>query len=271
MKMTVLLPIFVAAAALVIPCQAARAQGDSPRSARECRANNYEDGLATYAETRDQRLSASSSNRIDPGQNGSLVVHGRDQGDVLVRACIQTAAPSDSEARSLASQVKVARGAGEIEPDGPSDDHRHHWNVSYEVWMPRESNIDARAYNGSISMDSLHGQIRFETTNGSVHLDKMGGDVDGSTTNGSVNIRADGARWEGHGLRAETTNGSVRLSLPDNYSAKVEASTVNGRIHVDFPITVSGEIGKSLSFQLGSGGPTIEARTTNGSVSVGRD
>lgn len=271
MKMTRVLPFIATAALLVFPIRGARAQGDTPRSDRECRPNNYEDGLATYAEVRDQRLSASSTNRIDPGQNGSLMVHGWDQQGVLVRACIQTAAPSDTEARSLAAQVKVARGAGDIEPDGPSDDHHHHWNVSYEVWMPRESNVDAHAYNGSIALESLQGQVRFETTNGSVHLDKVGGDVDGTTTNGSLNIHLDGAKWEGRGLRAETTNGSVRMNLPDNYSAKVEVSTVNGRIHVDFPVTVSGEIGKSLSFQLGSGGPTIEARTTNGSVSVERN
>lgn len=270
MRMTKLLPIFGSVALLVFPFQAAKAQGDSPRSNRECRANSYQDGLATYAETRDQRLPAASTNRIDPGQNGSLMVHGWDQQDVLVRACIQTAAPSDSEARSLVSQVKIARGAGDMEPDGPSEDHEHRWNVSYEIWMPNTSNIDAHAYNGSIALDSLRGQIRFETLNGSVHLDRMGGDVDGSTTNGSVNIRVDGSKWDGRGLRAETTNGSVRITMPDNYSAKVEVSTVNGRVNVAFPITVSGEIGKSLSFQLGSGGPTIEARTTNGSVSVGR-
>jgi DUF4097 and DUF4098 domain-containing protein YvlB len=270
MKLTRVIPFVVAVALSAIPSQIVRAQ-DSPQSGRECRANNYEDGLATYSETRDQKLSSSSTNRVDPGQNGSLLVHGWDQNDVLVRACIQTAAPSDSEAKSLASQVKIARGAGDIEPDGPSEDHRHHWNVSYEVWVPQASNVDAHAYNGSIGLDSLRGQLRFETINGSVHLDKVGGDVDGSTTNGSVNIRLEGSKFEGRGLRAETTNGSVRIGIPENYSAKVEASTVNGRVRVDFPITVSGEIGKSLSFQLGSGGPTIEARTTNGSVSVTRN
>jgi DUF4097 and DUF4098 domain-containing protein YvlB len=61
----------------------------------------------------------------------------------------------------------------------------------------------------------------------------------------------------------------VRLNLPENFSARVEASTVNGRIHVDFPVTVSGEIGKNMSFQLGSGGPTIHASTVNGSVHIG--
>lgn len=261
-----------AAALSILPLHSARAQDTSapPSSDRRCSANHYDSDLATYAESRDQRLAAASNNQIDPGQNGSVLVHGWQQSDVLVRACIQTAAPSDSDARALASQVKIAGGPGRIEPSGPEEDHSHHWNVSYEVWVPSASNLDVRAHNGSIRLEAVHGQIRFDTTNGSVHLDNLGGDVAGSTTNGSVNVTLAGNGWDGKGLRAETTNGSVRLSVPDNYSAKFEASTVNGRVHIDFPITVSGELGKSLSFQLGSGGPTIEARTTNGSVSITR-
>ena len=266
-----LFPILAVAALSIIPTQVARAQDKAPQGERECSANHYEDGLATYAESRDQRVAASSTNHVAPGENGSVRVHGWDQSDVLVRACIQTAAPSESEARALASQVKIAEGPGKIEPNGPSEDHRHHWNVSYEVWMPAASNLETEAHNGSIGIDGVHGEIRFNTVNGSVNLSKVGGDVDGSTTNGSVNIDLAGSSWSGRGLRAETTNGTVRMSIPANYSAKVETSTVNGRVHVDFPITVSGEIGKSLSFQLGSGGPTIEARTTNGGIYVGRN
>jgi DUF4097 and DUF4098 domain-containing protein YvlB len=259
----------VAAAFALVPWQPARAQ-DMPSSSRNCSTNHYGNGLEPYSETRDQKLPASATNRVNPGQNGSVMIHGWNQADVLVRACIQVGAPSEAEARSLISAVKIARGPGDIEPDGPVQDEQHRWDVSYEVWMPIQSSVEAAAHNGSIAIESIHGQIRFDTVNGSVHLNKVAGDVDGSTTNGSVNVTLDGSGWQGHGLRAETTNGSVRLSLPDNYSAKVEASTVNGRVHVDFPITVSGEIGKTVSFQLGSGGSTIELRTTNGSVSIGR-
>jgi len=271
MKRTALLSPLVAAV-LILPVQFARAQegSSSPQGERNCSANRFEDGLATYAESRDQHLAAASSNRINPGANGSVLVHGWNQNDVLVRACIQTAAPSDSDARALASQVKIAGGPGQIEPEGPSEDHRHRWDVSYEIWLPHESNLDAEAHNGSIGIDAVHGEIRFNTTNGSVRLNQVGGDVDGSTTNGSLKIDLAGDRWDGKGLRAETTNGSVRVSVPANYSAKFEASTVNGGVHVAFPITVSGEIGKNLSFQLGSGGPTIEARTTNGAIYIGR-
>ena len=226
--------------------------------------------LVSYAESRDERLPNGSTNYINPGANGSIKVHGWGSSDVLVRACIQAAGPSDSEARSLASQVTIARGAGMIEPSGPSNGDRHYWGVSYEVWVPNAANLDMKTNNGSITVAGVAGQIRFHTQNGSVHLVEVAGDVDGSTMNGSLAIDLVGSGWKGNRLRAETTNGSVRLSVPQNFSARVEASTVNGRLKVDFPVTVSGEIGKTMSFQLGSGGPLVEAKTVNGSVTIAR-
>lgn len=242
-----------------------------PAAGDECSARNYHvNDLASYAEMKEQHMAAASGESIDPGANGSIRVHGWDHSDVLVKACVQAAAPSDSEARALVSQVSIAQGPGQIEPKGPSSNDQHHWSVSYEVWVPNASNLSLKANNGSIHVETVHGQIRFRTVNGSVHLSEVGGDVDGSTTNGSLSIDLAGNAWNGNGLRAETTNGSVNLNLPENYSAHVEASTVNGRLKVDFPVTVNGEIGKDMSFQLGNGGPTIEARTTNGSVHIGR-
>jgi DUF4097 and DUF4098 domain-containing protein YvlB len=238
---------------------------------RNCSANSFhDDDLATYAEMKEQRLSAASTETISPGKNGSIRVHGWNQSDVMVKACVQTAAPSESEARSLVSQISIAQGPGRIEPNGPSTNERLHWNVSYEVWLPVSSSLEMQAHNGSIHVETVQGQIRFRTVNGSVHLSEVGGDVDGSTTNGSLTIELAGNSFNGKGIHAETTNGSVNLDLPENFSAQVEASTVNGRVKVDFPVTVSGEIGKHMSLQLGSGGPVIEAKTVNGSVHIGR-
>ncbi len=207
----------------------------------DCSSSHFRDNdLTSYAETREQRLPAASTNYINPGQNGSIRVHGWNNSDVLVKACIQAAAPSESEARAVATQVTIARGAGSIEPSGPATGDRLYWGVSYEVWVPNGSNVKMDANNGSISVDSVRGQIRFHTSNGSVHLSDVGGDVDGSTTNGSVSVELAGNGWNGSGLHVETTNGSVKLDLPENFSAQIQASTVNGRVHSDFPITVSG-------------------------------
>lgn len=261
--------IFAMAAALMVVAPTRSHAGQWPRAQKECSAEQFHsDDLASYAETREQRLAPASTNTVDPGENGSVRVYGWKNGDVLVRACIQAAAPSESEARSIAGQVAIARGPGDIQPQGPTKSDNVHWNVSYEVWVPNTSNLEIRANNGSIRISDVNGQIRFRTLNGSVHLTDIAGDVEGATTNGSINIQLAGSTWNGHGLRAQTTNGSVHLKVPENYSANVETSTVNGRLHIDFPIEVSGDIGRSAMFQLGQGGPTIEAKTVNGSVNI---
>jgi DUF4097 and DUF4098 domain-containing protein YvlB len=101
-------------------------------------------------------------------------------------------------------------------------------------------------------------------------LAEVGGDVGGRTTNGSLRIDLMGRSWNGHGLRAATTNGSVRLIVPEAYSAQIEASTVNGGCMFAFPVSARGEIGKAISFQLGGGGPRIETKTVNGGVHISR-
>jgi hypothetical protein len=270
MKNSALLFFFAASAAILLPVHASANDGQTAGDP-ECSAGHFRvNDLASYAETREQRLPNGATNYINPDQNGSIRVHGWDNSDVLVKACIQTAAPTESEARTLASQVTITRGAGIIEPVGPSTGHRSYWGVSYEVWVPKAANLDLKANNGSIHIDRVRGQIRFHTVNGSVHLSEVAGDVEGATTNGSLTIDLTGNTWTGNGLRAETTNGSVHLTLPQNFSARIHASTVNGRVSVDFPVTVSGEIGRTMSFQVGSGGPLIAATTVNGSVHIAR-
>ena len=66
----------------------------------------------------------------------------------------------------------------------------------------------------------------------------------------------------------ETQNGGVRMSIPSNYSARLETGTVNGRLNIDFPVTVQGRIGRSIEAQLGSGGPLVRVRTSNGGVNI---
>jgi hypothetical protein len=60
------------------------------------------------------------------------------------------------------------------------------------------------------------------------------------------------------------------MTMPEHYSAALETATVNGRISIDFPITVQGRIGRELTTTLGSGGAKIRAVTTNGGVSIRR-
>jgi DUF4097 and DUF4098 domain-containing protein YvlB len=75
-----------------------------------------------------------------------------------------------------------------------------------------------------------------------------------------------GDHWKGRGLEATTTNGGVKVWIPEKYNADLETGTVNGGIDFDFPITVQGRISKQIRATLGDGGPKILVKTVNGGV-----
>ena len=132
--------------------------------------------------------------------------------------------------------------------------------------MPRRSDLSLEAHNGGIAISDVNGKIEFSALNGGISLRRVGGNVHGSTTNGGLAVELSGDRWDGEELDVKTTNGGVSLSVPENYSAHLETGTVNGNVSVDFPVTVQGRITKELSVNLGSGGATVRAMTTNGGI-----
>jgi DUF4097 and DUF4098 domain-containing protein YvlB len=100
-------------------------------------------------------------------------------------------------------------------------------------------------------------------------LDGVAGDVRARTVNGPLVVTLEGERWEGPGLDSETENGPVVLTLPARYSAHLETGTVNGPMSIDIPVTLQGRIDfHRISTDIGSGGATVRAVTTNGPVTV---
>lgn len=231
-----------------------------------------DDDRERYCEVRELSVPASGATlTVDARPNGGIRVQGSDRADVMVWAKVTATARTREEARSIASRVTVTAAADRVEADGPTDlGRREGWHVSYRLDVPRTIPLSLRSTNGAISIDNVRSQVTFRTVNGAVSLSRAGGIVEGRTTNGAVKVDLDGTTWDGEGLDVETSNGSVNLSVPEGYSARLETRTVNGRLQVDFPMTVQGTIGRSVTAELGRGGPLLRARTSNGAVRVRR-
>jgi hypothetical protein len=237
-----------------------------------CNENSwYNDRLVGNCEIREQTLALSGGPiSIDGRQNGGVSVKGWDQNQVLVRARVQTGAPTAEEAKSLAGQIRIETSGAKIFASGPEGRRDYNWNVSYEVFVPRRADLSVETQNGGIAIADVNGRIDFTALNGGVVLKRVGGAVRGSTTNGGLIIELSGDRWDGESLDVSTTNGGVMMSVPENYSAHLQTGTVNGSINVDFPVNVQGRLTKQVAFDLGSGGPLIKAMTTNGGVHLKR-
>lgn len=222
-----------------------------------------------HCEVREMTLPASGSLIVDAAPNGGIHVSAWDRDEVHLEARIATRARDEVAARDLAGEISIST-RGRVEADGPAVRRGESWSVSYRIRVPASYDLDLASVNGGIEVAGVRGELRLETTNGGIGLTEVAGDVRARTTNGGLDLVLTGSRWDGEGLDARTTNGGVELAIPEGYSARLETGTRNGGLRVDFPITVSGRIGRSLTAELGSGGAPVRALTTNGGVSIRR-
>jgi DUF4097 and DUF4098 domain-containing protein YvlB len=234
---------------------------------RSCE-GKWNNDRARFCEVRSVTMRPESKITVDGRENGSVAFHGWDQNEVKVVAMIQTHSDDDRDAEVLAKQIRINTSGGRISAEGPSPERRTGWSVSYDVYVPMRSNLQAVTRNGGVSAEDIEGDLDFEAQNGGISVEDVAGDVRGETTNGGINARLSGRSWRGRGLNLRTTNGGVNLTIPRDYNASLETGTTNGGMRIDFPITVQGLIGKRIRTQLGSGGPLVSVTTTNGGVKV---
>jgi DUF4097 and DUF4098 domain-containing protein YvlB len=259
-------------AALCLAATAAFAQADDSRYSLACRdKDNSNDSRARHCEVKEQTLAATGGTlNVDGMLNGGISVKGWQRNEILVRYRIQTQAATQAEADNLSSQIRVATSGGQVRAEGPEQNGKAHWDVGYEIFVPRQSDLSLRTHNGGIGISDVRGRISFEALNGGVALRQLGGNVTGQTTNGGLAVELTGNNWEGEGLNVKTTNGGLAVSLPDNYSAHLEAGTVNGGLLVSPSIAEVTRETKRLSLNLGAGGTPLRIYTTNGGVSIKR-
>ncbi len=255
---------------LCIPASNVNGQDKSEKKNYEfCQNNNWSNGdRVSFSEVREMTVAKTNLLTVDGNRNGGISVKGENRSDILVRACIQTWADSDSEARSLAQGVKIQTNPTVIAENSSAEKN---WSVSYQILVPRNTNFKLTAHNGGISISGVEGDMDFSTNNGGISVKDVAGNVKGRTKNGGVNAKLEGKSWKGAGLDLETTNGGVNLTIPENYSARLETATVNGGFKSDMEITVKLKEfrrGVNINTDINGGGAPIRVVTTNGGVRI---
>jgi len=254
---------------LILLATSANAQTDdrAERWRADCE-RGWNSDRANFCELRTYTIAAGSRISVDGGANGGVSFIGENRRDVKVVARIQASADDEATAGAIAKQIRIITNGGEIRSEGPSQRGGTSWSVSYDVYVPNATNLEATTENGGISAMKIQGKMYFEATNGGIHLTDVGGSVHARTTNGGVTADLSGTTWQGEGLDLQTTNGGARVNVPRGYNAQLETGTTNGGMRVDFPITVRGSLNRGISTQLGSGGPLVRVVTTNGGVHI---
>jgi DUF4097 and DUF4098 domain-containing protein YvlB len=147
--------------------------------------------------------------------------------------------------------------------------HRNNTEVHFTVRLPAGVDFIGKSVNGDVTIDGVDGDAVAHTVNGDIRVAAAGA-VEATTVNGSIDASMGAADFDDD-LEFTTVNGSITLELPDGVNADVSASTVNGGMETDFPLTVQGRWGpRHLRGTIGSGGRRIELETVNGRIALRR-
>jgi DUF4097 and DUF4098 domain-containing protein YvlB len=137
--------------------------------------------------------------------------------------------------------------------------------VDFDVQVPAGVLFNGRTVNGEMSAEGLKADVRASTVNGSVRVSTTGL-AEASTVNGSVYAQMGRADWTSD-LEFSTVNGGITLIMPGKLDAEVRASTVNGDIESDWPMTVTGRFNnRRLRGTIGAGGRGLSLSTVNGEI-----
>jgi DUF4097 and DUF4098 domain-containing protein YvlB len=204
--------------------------------------------------------------------NGNVHITAWDQNQVKVdavkRAEDQESLKSmeiriDSRADSLSIETKYHQN-----DENWSRSHHHGSEVEYTLTVPRNAQLDEiKLINGGLDVTGIKGEVRASCINGKLVASGLTSRVKLETINGPLEATFDQLQ---SAIELSSVNGPVRLTLPSDARAHIEATTVHGGIDNNFGLHVNNHrwVGHDLAGELGSGGVEIHVRNVNGPVEI---
>ena len=144
---------------------------------------------------------------------------------------------------------------------------RRRISTEYRVSVPAGLNVAIRGENADVSLTDVQGQFTLENTNGGFRVSSLSGSITATTVNGLIDLDIEQVTGD---IKATTVNGPIRVGLPADVNATLDARTINGNVSVDdaLPFTAGERERLHVSGRFGKGGPTVTLNTTNGPVRI---
>lgn len=131
--------------------------------------------------------------------------------------------------------------------------------------------ISAKTVDGSLTLLNVKGEVGARTVDGRMSIQGVLDSVQASSTDGGIQIRAQPGSGAIRDWSVRTTDGRIRIALPDGFSADLDIRTTDGRIRSDHPLQVEGTVSsKRLQGRMNGGGNRVEIRSTDGSITIER-
>jgi DUF4097 and DUF4098 domain-containing protein YvlB len=260
-------------------------------------------GQAKYERTvqRQAPLSPGSKLYVETS-SGSITITGGDVTECSVIAEICGRAPTEEEAQLLVEQVKIeletVGNTLTVKAEKPPRKNKRSVSISYDITVPKQTNIECSSSYGPIEIANIKGQISGKTSSGSIEAKNIEGPAILDTSYGSVNCR----NITGDNITVKSSSGTITaeiikgtaqlttsygsITCTDMSDGDIKLKTSSGKIklsnssfsdcdaHTSYGSIVSKELkGKSIKLHSGSGSIDItesSTDTTNLSSSYGR-
>ncbi|HST51236.1 MAG TPA: DUF4097 family beta strand repeat-containing protein [Pyrinomonadaceae bacterium] len=141
--------------------------------------------------------------------------------------------------------------------------------VSYEIKLPRDlKKIEIRSDHGDLKFADFGGAIDIKLRQGNLEFRDVSGSVHSELVKGDVKLSLDKSERE-DGQEFSVVNGNIEATIADGADANLKAETITGEISVDERYGLKVEkhpAGRSVTGQLGDGGPALGLKAVNGDI-----
>ncbi|WDD97930.1 DUF4097 family beta strand repeat-containing protein [Thalassomonas actiniarum] len=205
--------------------------------------------------------------------NGSVDIQSWQQKVIQVTAIIEADDQDDRDRISI-DMSQNDRGVSvetRYEKTSTWGNNHNSGSVDYRIMVPQDVDLaKIELVNGSLTIENVMGEVNAELVNGSIKASGLSADADISSVNGSIKVNYQQVAKELEQIKIETVNGSIKLHLPENISAAVDAETMHGSIKNDFGLKVDKNLfaGRNMRGDIGSGDARISLDSVNGSIKV---
>ena len=111
-----------------------------------------------------------------------------------------------------------------------------------EIKVPKQTTLDLKTMNGSISVEGISGEMTIDAMNGHINVQDASGPVVAHSMNGRI-VASIAQVSASKASSFSSMNGSIEVTLPANLKARLKMKTDRGEIYTDFDVKVDGVTG----------------------------
>ena len=232
-------------------------------------------------------------------ENGSIEFVGENdpKSEIEITSILQASGPNEEAATAALDDMEVTIEG--MEPGKEAETCKVGWrwkttpspewsgSVRFKIQAPHKVNLDFEAQNGALNVTNLAGNAKLKSQNGKITSDTSGPSLEARTANGVIEAKYSGQHLQLHTQNGtvsadlshaaaidgeiSTHNGAATVTVGDDTSCELKASTVHGRVLM--PDSKKGFLKRlmkqrSAHATFGKGGGTLKLAVQNGMVKV---